>query len=178
MRFLYVGQGDVQWDNFSGLGLYYMHARHYSPALGRFLQPDPAAEEKSLYAYTAGNPISITNSCGLDTTAVGDCGIFKIHLQPTGMGYLSVGIQLYASNGFLRGAYVSLHWARLSWLPRFDTRTYSYNPLFAFSHYWSDFDWIRTGAGRVSVLVLVTAITGDLFPFFNYCHGAARHALR
>ena len=40
-RFLYVGEFDVQWDNELGLGLLYMHARHYSPALGRFLQPDP-----------------------------------------------------------------------------------------------------------------------------------------
>ena len=31
-RFLYVGAADVQWDDAGlGLGLYYMHARHYSP---------------------------------------------------------------------------------------------------------------------------------------------------
>lgn len=40
-RFLYAGQHDVQWDNLNGLGIYYMHARHYAPTLGRFLQPDP-----------------------------------------------------------------------------------------------------------------------------------------
>jgi RHS repeat-associated protein len=44
-RFLYVGSGDVQWDGFSGAGLLYMHARHYGPAIGRFLQPDPSAAE-------------------------------------------------------------------------------------------------------------------------------------
>jgi len=32
---------DIQWDRELGLDLQYMRARHYSPALGRFLQPDP-----------------------------------------------------------------------------------------------------------------------------------------
>lgn len=31
-RFLYVGAHDVQWDNAFGLGLLYLHARHYSPS--------------------------------------------------------------------------------------------------------------------------------------------------
>lgn len=57
-RFLYVGRYDVQWDNFSGLGLHYMHARHYSPNIGRFLQPDPAALETNHYAYAANNPVT------------------------------------------------------------------------------------------------------------------------
>lgn len=54
-RFLYVGEFDVQWDDQLGLGLLYMHARHYSPALGRFLQPDPDRSEANLYAYAADN---------------------------------------------------------------------------------------------------------------------------
>jgi RHS repeat-associated protein len=57
-RFLYVGEYDVQWDNTFGLGLVYMHARHYSPALGRFLQPDPDGSEANLYAYAANNPVT------------------------------------------------------------------------------------------------------------------------
>lgn len=57
-RYLYVGEFDVQWDNTYGLGLHYMHARHYAPALGRFLQPDPDGLEDSLYAYAANNPIT------------------------------------------------------------------------------------------------------------------------
>ena len=36
----------------------YMHARHYSPALGRFLQPDPDASEANLYAYSANSPVT------------------------------------------------------------------------------------------------------------------------
>lgn len=57
-RYLYVGEFDVQWDNTFGLGLHYMHARHYAPALGRFLQPDPDGLEDSLYAYAANNPVT------------------------------------------------------------------------------------------------------------------------
>lgn len=63
-RFLYVGGHDVQWDNFSGLGLHYMHARHYAPVLGRFVQPDPAAYEMNLYSYVAGSPITKIDPTG------------------------------------------------------------------------------------------------------------------
>jgi RHS repeat-associated protein len=56
-RFLYVGRFDVQWDRALGLDLTYMHARHYSPALGRFLQPDPAASETHFYRYGGNSPI-------------------------------------------------------------------------------------------------------------------------
>jgi RHS repeat-associated protein len=64
LRFLYIGAEDVQWDNFSGLALYYMHARHYAPALGRFLQPDPIHLESNTYAYASNNSISLSDSCG------------------------------------------------------------------------------------------------------------------
>lgn len=35
-----------------------MQARHYSPALGRFLQPDPDRSESNLDAYAANNPVT------------------------------------------------------------------------------------------------------------------------
>ena len=57
-RFLYVGEFDVQWDRELGLDLAYMHARHYSPATGRFLQPDPDRSEPNLYAYAANSPVT------------------------------------------------------------------------------------------------------------------------
>ena len=57
-RFLYVGEFDVQWDAQLGLDLAYMHARHYSPALGRFVQPDPDRSEANLYRYAANNPVT------------------------------------------------------------------------------------------------------------------------
>jgi len=63
-RFLYVGSADVQWDDSSGLGLAYMHARHYSPAIGRFLQPDPARVDANGYSYTGGNPVTKTDPGG------------------------------------------------------------------------------------------------------------------
>ena len=64
LRFLYVGAQDVQWDNFSGLGLYYMHARHYSPALARFLQPDPARADVNAYAYVQDSPVTLGDPTG------------------------------------------------------------------------------------------------------------------
>ena len=63
-RFLYVGRFGVTWDNSLGLGLQYMSARHYNPALGRFLQPDPSGQEDNLYGYARGNPISYIDPSG------------------------------------------------------------------------------------------------------------------
>lgn len=57
-RFLYVGAHDVQWDDTFGLGLLYMHARHYSPSLGRFLQPDPSRLDEQLFVYAGNGPAS------------------------------------------------------------------------------------------------------------------------
>ena len=41
-------------------GLVYLRARHYSPTLGRFLQPDPVgtAGGVNLYAYALNDPIN------------------------------------------------------------------------------------------------------------------------
>jgi RHS repeat-associated protein len=63
-RYLYVGASDVQWDASFGLASTYMHARDYSPALGRFIQPDPAAAEENLFAYASNGPISIADPTG------------------------------------------------------------------------------------------------------------------
>ena len=57
-RFLYVGRYGVAWDNAFGLGLEYMSARHYSPALGRFLQPAADNAEPNVYSYVKGNPVT------------------------------------------------------------------------------------------------------------------------
>jgi RHS repeat-associated protein len=47
-------------------GLYYVHARMYSPALGRFLQPDPIgiAGGANLYAYVGNDPINLVDPTG------------------------------------------------------------------------------------------------------------------
>jgi RHS repeat-associated protein len=68
-RFLYVGRYGVAWDGRYGPPLYHMGARHYSPLIGRFLQPDPSALEENLYAYAANNPVTKVDPEG--TAAVG-----------------------------------------------------------------------------------------------------------
>ncbi len=78
-RFLYVGQADVQWDDPFGLGLLYMHARHYAPALGRFLQPDPDGLDDNQYAYVADNPVT-------ETDPGGTCFILCVILIPLAIG--------------------------------------------------------------------------------------------
>jgi RHS repeat-associated protein len=64
-RYLYVGQFGVQWDNSFGLGLHYMQARHYSPALARFIQPDPSRLEANHYAYGGNSPVTKLDPDGL-----------------------------------------------------------------------------------------------------------------
>ncbi len=64
-RYLYVGLADVQSDNAFGLGLLYMHARHYAPALGRFLQPDPSRADTSTYRYARNSPATLDDPSGL-----------------------------------------------------------------------------------------------------------------
>jgi RHS repeat-associated protein len=68
-RFLYVGASDVQWDNQLSLGLLYMHARHYSPVLGRFIQPDPGRADDNLYEYSVDSPVTKTDPSGGCTEA-------------------------------------------------------------------------------------------------------------
>ncbi len=41
-----------------------MHARTYSPVLGRFLQPDPARAEENLYAYAKSSPVTAVDPSG------------------------------------------------------------------------------------------------------------------
>ncbi|MCW5686895.1 MAG: RHS repeat-associated core domain-containing protein, partial [Pseudolabrys sp.] len=47
-------------------GLYYYRARHYSPAWGRFLQPDPIghASGLNLYAYVENDPLNAVDPTG------------------------------------------------------------------------------------------------------------------
>jgi len=85
-RHLYVGEFDVQWDNTFGLGLHYMHARHYAPALGRFLQPDPDGLEDAPYAYAANNPVTEMDpdgTCFIVRIAVGAVVDTALYLATT-----------------------------------------------------------------------------------------------
>jgi RHS repeat-associated protein len=49
-------------------GLYYMRGRHYSPQLGRFVQPDPIGYEGglNLYAYVNNDPLNFTDPMGTE----------------------------------------------------------------------------------------------------------------
>jgi len=68
-RYLYVGAADVQWDDTIGQGLLYMHARTYSPTVGRFLQPDPARADANLYAYAGNSPVTRVDTSGTQPDA-------------------------------------------------------------------------------------------------------------
>jgi RHS repeat-associated protein len=74
-RFLYLGKSDVHWDNLHGLALHYMHARHYSASIGRFLQPDPAGLDDNLYVYADSNPTSGGDPMGTFAIRLGGCGL-------------------------------------------------------------------------------------------------------
>ncbi len=63
-RYRYVGQWGVAWDAYAGADLLAMRARHYSPELGRFLQPDPARAEDNPYAYTGNSPVTKVDPSG------------------------------------------------------------------------------------------------------------------
>ena len=65
-----------QWDN-AEVGLVYMHARYYSPELGRFVSPDPLAVQGGKgdlnpYAYAGGSPFRYTDPSGFLGEAADD----------------------------------------------------------------------------------------------------------
>ncbi len=80
----------------AGEALYYMHARSYSPALGRFLQPDPARADGSLYAYAGNSPVTMIDPLGTSPLAMSNLEWFNClrrpgecmirHLAPIGAG--------------------------------------------------------------------------------------------
>jgi RHS repeat-associated protein len=59
--FRYTGQQD---DRNANRGLYYLRARAYDPALGRFLQQDPLPLINR-YSYVGGNPVNFADPTGM-----------------------------------------------------------------------------------------------------------------
>jgi RHS repeat-associated protein len=62
-------------ENDGTTGLYFYRARYYSPTFDRFISEDPlgfpGGPDPNVYAYVGNNPISLTDSLGLDG---GGCG--------------------------------------------------------------------------------------------------------
>lgn len=61
-----------------GTGLYYMHARYYSPLMHRFISEDPlgfAGGDVNLHAYVGGSPTNLRDPSGLSP----DCYVFRMH---------------------------------------------------------------------------------------------------
>ncbi|MEZ4491165.1 MAG: RHS repeat-associated core domain-containing protein [Cyanobacteriota/Melainabacteria group bacterium] len=56
----------------SETGLYYYKNRYFSPAIGRFLQPDPTGydDDLNLYAYVGNSPLNFTDPLGLARVAL------------------------------------------------------------------------------------------------------------
>jgi RHS repeat-associated protein len=130
-RFTYVGAADVQWDSAYGLDLLYMHARHYSPSLGRFLQPDPSRLDERLFVYAANGPVTKVDSCGTRTThiwrtlrpytgraiRVGNCG--NAHLSFTNSrGWVVIKLEITNADAPVQGVTYKPYWinfTQLSW---------------------------------------------------------------
>lgn len=110
-RYLYVGRFDVQWDDQFGLDLHYVHARHYSPVLGRFLQPDPAALEPSRYSYAQNCPVTRIDPTGLaiylrararrvsGRAIPVDCGKVELWGISAGLGKMDITLKYTAPQG-------------------------------------------------------------------------------
>jgi RHS repeat-associated protein len=84
-------------------GLYYMPARYYSPALGRFLQSDPVGVRGglNLYAYAGNDPVNSEDSTGQSpdgggltvTLSESVAGFFGPSLIVAATAYVNTGIR-------------------------------------------------------------------------------------
>lgn len=152
-RFLYVGRYDVQWDNAFGLGLTYMHARHYAPALGRFLQPDPAEAEQIPFGYASNNPLTELDPLGTCSR----CAMIRLALIRTGSYYwLATRGRAVVTVGTRK--YIAFVVPRSSWLYRHVAR---YGGIYKGCSLLEAF--LLNGARDAAFAVLVVALTGLTF---------------
>jgi len=65
-------------------GWYWLSVRHYDPALGRFIQPDPSEQEGTRsYAYAGDDPLDATDPSGLLGICVGGWSIGDCSTNPS-----------------------------------------------------------------------------------------------
>ncbi|MCK9274061.1 MAG: hypothetical protein M0P57_03120 [Syntrophales bacterium] len=104
--FKYIGRHGVMHEP---NGLYYMRARYYDPATGRFISEDPIGFEGgdvNLYAYTGNNPVNLTDPFGLWTLSLGITTSGGLGIGGGGGTFVNVGHD--PSKGFLGGWPASL----------------------------------------------------------------------
>jgi len=80
-----------------GSGLYFLRARYYIPAIGRFISEDPIglAGGINVYAYAYDNPVNFLDPSGLDVTINTYHGDF-----PNGFGHIGIGVNSSSTWGF------------------------------------------------------------------------------
>jgi RHS repeat-associated protein len=128
--FKYVGQLGVMAES---NGLYYMRARYYNPAVGRFISEDPlgfGGGDVNLYVYAGGNPVvgvdpwglhsfvgtmpgtpTVTNCHSSENGAVGQLPFTSGQsnaLQTTVYGTIAVTVGLITENPAVTGGGISL----------------------------------------------------------------------
>ena len=86
--FKYVGQFGVMTEP---NGFYYMRARFYDPAVGRFVSEDPSGFEGgdvNLMAYVSGNPVLLIDPWGLCDSYTGNASYYNLPGNKTASGTL------------------------------------------------------------------------------------------
>ena len=75
-----IGFSGMRYD--AETNLYYCNRRYYSPACGRFLQPDPAGFQDSLnlYTYVGNDPLDLIDELGQYVTGTYDVSNHHLHL--------------------------------------------------------------------------------------------------
>ncbi len=106
--FKFVGQYGIMTEE---NGWYYMRARYYDPALGRFISEDPIGfdgGDVNLYAYVLNNPINMIDPDGLASLWIGGSGIVAAVEEGGNVGKgwaadTSLGTGVYLTKGTSKG---------------------------------------------------------------------------
>lgn len=90
-------------------GLYYYRARHYSPALGRFLQPDPIGYKggSHLYAYVNNDPLNANDPSGTITYFTGGAGNNGAYIPSMVTALQDAGIRNVQATSVTTGSFLA-----------------------------------------------------------------------